>query len=354
MFEFIYNIIWFIFRTILFLFPPELAHNFTFLIIKYLFKIPFVKKIEKSRYTIKNKNLERSVFGLKFSNPVGLAAGFDKNAELINDWDAFGFSYVEIGTVTPKPQYGNKKPRLFRLKKDKALVNRMGFNNQGLNKVLYRLKKKKTNLIIGGNIGKNKVTPLDQSVEDYKICFNSLFDYVDYFVLNISSPNTPQLRELQKKDKLEYLISSIQLINNSKQKPKPILIKISPDLEYKYVDEILFLISKYKISGIVATNSTNSRDNLNTSIKKIKKIGPGGLTGLPIKNMSTNMIKYIYNKSSGSIPIIAVGGIMTASDAIEKLEAGASLIQLYSGFVYEGPLLIKKINKEILKQKSRL
>ena len=299
---------------------------------------------------ISNKKLERNVFGLNFSSPVGLAAGFDKNAKLINELDAFGFSFIEIGTVTPKAQYGNKKPRLFRLSKDKALINRMGFNNDGLGKIVYRLKNKKTNVIIGGNIGKNKITPLEKSVEDYEKCFNDLFKYVDYFVLNVSSPNTPQLRELQRKDKLEVLISSIQSINNAKTSPKPILVKISPDLDFADVDGVITLIKKYNIAGIVATNSTNKRDGLKTNVNKVKNIGLGGLTGFPIKDMSTNMIKYIYQKSSGSIPIIAVGGIMSPDDAIEKIEAGASLVQLYTGFIYEGPLLIKRINKAILKK----
>ncbi len=350
MFELLYNFFWVFIRSFLFLFPAEFSHNFTFFFIRSLFKIPFVKNIEKSRYCISNKKLERVLFGLKFSNPVGLAAGFDKNAKLINDLDAFGFSFIEIGTVTPKPQYGNPKPRLFRLKKDKALINRMGFNNDGLDKVVARLKKKNTNIIIGGNIGKNKITPLEKSVEDYEKCFNNLFEYVDYFVLNVSSPNTPQLRELQRKDKLEVLISSIQSINNSKPFPKPILIKISPDLDFSNVDEVITLVKKYNISGIVATNSTNKREGVKTAVNILENIGAGGLTGFPIKDISTSMIKYIYQKSSGSIPIIAVGGIMNAKDAIEKIEAGASLIQLYTGFVYEGPLLVKRINKAILEK----
>ncbi len=350
MFRLLYNFAWFFTRSFLFLFPPEFSHNFTFFMIRILFSIPFFKKIQKSRYCIVNKKIERNFFGLSFSNPVGLAAGFDKNAELINHLDAFGFSFIEIGTVTPKAQYGNKKPRLFRLKNDKALINRMGFNNDGVDKVISRLKKKKTKIIIGGNIGKNKITPLEESVEDYKKCFNALFKYVDYFVLNVSSPNTPQLRELQRKDKLEVLISSIQSINNAKSKPKPILIKISPDLDFSDLDEVIVLIKKYKISGVVATNSTNKREGLKTNSNKLKNIGLGGLTGYPIKDMSTRMIKYIYQKSSGSIPIIAVGGIMTPEDAIEKIEAGASLIQLYTGFVYKGPLLVKDINEAILKK----
>ncbi len=350
MFELCYKIVWFLVRSILFLFPPEFSHKFTFKFIKIIFNIPLVKSIEKSRYSIKSNKLERNVFGLKFSNPVGLAAGFDKNAELINEMDAFGFSFIEIGTVTPKPQFGNDKPRLFRLKKDKALINRMGFNNDGLEKIIKRLKNKKTNIIIGGNIGKNKITPIEDSVQDYKKSFNQLFKYVDYFVLNVSSPNTPKLRELQKKEKLEVLISSIQLINNSKTSPKPILIKISPDLSYSELDSIIELVKKYQIHGVVATNSTNNRDNLKTKENLVRKIGAGGLTGRPIKNMSTDVIKYIYKKSSGTIPIIGVGGINSVEDAIEKIDAGASLIQLYTGFVYEGPLLVKKINQEILKK----
>ena len=350
MFDFFYKIVWRLIRSILFLFPPEFSHKYTFKFIKFFFKLPLVKSIEKSRYIIKNNNLERNLFGLKFANPVGLAAGFDKNAELINEIDAFGFSFIEIGTVTPEPQFGNEKPRVFRLKKDEALINRLGFNNEGLEKIIKRLKNKKTNTIIGGNIGKNKNTPIEDSVQDYKKSFNQLFNYVDYFVLNVSSPNTPKLRELQKKEKLEVLISSIQSINNTKLLAKPILIKISPDLSYNELDSIIELVKKYKISGIVATNSTNKRENLKTKENLVRKIGAGGLTGRPIKNKSTDVIKYIHQKSLGTIPIIGVGGINSVEDAIEKIDAGASLIQLYTGFIYQGPLLVKKINQEILKR----
>jgi len=340
----------FFFRRILFLFPPEFAHHFSFFFLRIIFSIPFIKTVFKRKYLIDNQKLNKNLFGLNFSNPIGLAAGFDKDDKLYDHFDAFGFSFVEIGTVTPKPQEGNPKPRLFRVKKDRALINRMGFNNDGVEKICNRLKIKKSNIIVGGNIGKNKQTLFDQSVEDYKICFEYLFDYVDYFVLNISSPNTPKLRELQAKKELEKLIIEVQQLNSQKNIPKPILIKISPDLNNFQLDDVIALVKKYNISGIVATNSTNSREKLTIDEKKIKKIGPGGLTGEPIKSKSTYVIKYIYQKTSGKIPIIAVGGIMSIQDALDKIEAGASLLQLYTGFIYEGPILVKKINKAILKK----
>ena len=332
----------------MFLFPPEFAHKFSFVILRFLFFIPFVKFFLKKKYLVRNKNLSKKIFGLNFSNPVGLAAGFDKNAKLYDHCDAFGFSFVEIGTVTPRPQIGNPKPRLFRLRKDNALINRMGFNNDGVKKICARLRTKKTNVIIGGNIGKNKITPFEKSVQDYEICFEELFDYVDYFVLNVSSPNTPKLRELQGKKELEKLIIAVQKLNSRKINPKPILIKISPDLNNFQLDDVIDLVGMYNISGIVATNSTNTRDNLIITKEKINKIGAGGLTGKPINSMSTRTIKYIFTKSEGKIPIIAVGGIMSVEDALEKINAGASLIQLYTGFVYEGPALVRKINRAIL------
>jgi dihydroorotate dehydrogenase len=340
-------------RRILFFFPPEFSHNFSFFLFRLLFFIPGLKSVFKNFYLIKDKKLNKNLFGLNFPNPVGLAAGFDKNAKLYNHVDAFGFSFVEIGTVTPEPQQGNPKPRLFRIKKDNALINRMGFNNDGVKKICSRLKKSKSNIIIGGNIGKNKKTLFENSVEDYKICFEYLFDYVDYFVLNVSSPNTPKLRELQGKEKLEKLILEIQNLNSKKDTPKPILIKISPDLNNFQLDDVIALINKYNISGLVATNSTNNRDKLTIQESEIKDIGLGGLTGKPINSLSTRVIKYIHEKSSGSIPIIAVGGIMSVDDALAKIEAGASLIQLYTGFVYEGPALVKNINKAILKKTNQ-
>ena len=334
----------------MFLFPPEFSHNFSFFILNLIFSIPFVKTIFRKKYVIQDEKLSKNLFGLTFSNPVGLAAGFDKDAKLFDHFDVFGFSFVEIGTVTPKPQEGNPKPRLFRLKKDSALINRMGFNNTGVEKICNRLRRKKSNIIIGGNIGKNKNTPFNQSVEDYKICFEHLFDYVDYFVLNISSPNTPNLRKLQGKKELEKLITEVQALNSKKNNPKPVLIKISPDLNYFQLNDVISLVDKHNISGIVATNSTNSRDELSIEEREINKIGLGGLTGKPIASKSTEMIRYISKQSSGKIPIIAVGGIMSSDDALDKIEAGASLIQLYTGFVYEGPILVKKINKAILQK----
>ena len=298
-----------------------------------------------------NKRLEKEVFGLKFKNPVGLAAGFDKNAKWISELDHLGFGFIEIGTLTPKPQNGNEKPRLFRLKEDKALINRMGFNNEGVQIAVERLKKikaKKPYLIIGGNIGKNKVTPNQEATNDYLICFDALFDYVDYFVVNVSSPNTPNLRELQEKEPLTQLLQTLQNRNQQHSDPKPLLLKIAPDLTDSQLDDIIEIAKETKLAGIIATNTTISRENLKTQTQKVESIGNGGLSGKPLRNRSTEVIAYLHQKSNAAFPIIGVGGIHSAEDALEKLAAGASLVQLYTGFVYEGWELIGKINKEIL------
>ena len=294
--------------------------------------------------------MEREFFGLKFKNPVGLAAGFDKDAKLFDELAGFGFGFIEIGTVTPLPQDGNPKPRLFRLKKDNALINRMGFNNQGLEAVVSRLRRKKSDVIIGGNIGKNKLTTNDQAINDYEICFGKLFPYVDYFAVNVSSPNTPGLRDLQEKEPLTALLNRLQELNALKDRRKPILLKIAPDLTNNQLDDIISIVTDTKIDGIIATNTTTDRHTLKTDQNRLMSIGQGGLSGKPLKSRSTNIIKYIAEKSNKSFPIIAVGGIHSAEDAIEKINAGASLVQLYTGFVYEGPELIKKINKSILKR----
>ncbi len=299
----------------------------------------------------KSKLLKRELFGLTFENPVGLAAGFDKNAEVFGALAAFGFGFIEIGTVTPLAQAGNTKPRLFRLKKDKALINRMGFNNKGLKNAVKNLKKRNKKIIIGGNIGKNTNTPNDKANEDYFKCFNELFPYVDYFTVNVSCPNISDLHELQDKNSLLELLSGIQKINKSKQKPKPVLLKISPDLTFSQIDETLETIQKTKIDGIVAVNTTSKRYSLSYSEDKFEKIGNGGLSGKPLNDRSTAIIRYISEKTEGKLPIIGVGGIMNKYDALEKLNAGASLVQVYTGFIYEGPSLVKKINKLILKSK---
>lgn len=294
--------------------------------------------------------LEREVFGLKFKNPVGLGAGFDKNASSIHELENFGFGFIEIGTVTPLPQPGNDKPRMFRLPADNALINRMGFNNEGVEVAVHRLKKIKRNgLIIGGNIGKNKLTSNADAVNDYIKCFDALFDVVDYFVVNVSSPNTPGLRELQEKEPLKHILNSLQQRNNKEGISKPVLLKIAPDLTDAQLDDIIEIVNETKIAGIIATNTTLSREDL-ISEKSLKEQS-GGLSGKPLTQRSTEVIRYLSEKSNKSFPIIGVGGIHSPQDAIEKLNAGASLIQIYTGFIYEGPGLIKKINKEILRQK---
>ncbi len=302
----------------------------------------------------KSKQLKRNLFGLEFENPVGLAAGFDKNAEVFDIMQSFGFGFVEIGTVTPLSQPGNPKPRLFRLKKDKAIINRMGFNNKGLLCAVSKLKDKKSNIIIGGNIGKNTATPNDKANNDYFRCFNDLFPYVDYFTVNVSCPNISDLHELQDKDALLELLQGIQNLNFKKENPKPVLLKISPDLNFLQIDDTLEIIKQTKLDGIVAVNTTTLRTNLSYSEKEIKKIGNGGLSGLPLKERATEVIKYISEKTKGELPIIAVGGIMNENDAIEKIKAGATFVQIYSGFIYEGPSIVKKINKAILKEEAKV
>jgi dihydroorotate dehydrogenase len=338
-------------RPFLFLLDPEKVHHLSFTFIKLLSKIGF-SGLFRFLYLIDDDRLEREVFGIKFKNPVGLAAGFDKNAELYNELSNFGFGFIEIGTVTPKPQAGNPKKRLFRLKADQAIINRMGFNNLGVFEAVENLKKKH-NVIIGGNIGKNKITPNQLATKDYLICFDVLFDHVDYFVVNVSSPNTPGLRELQDKEPLTALLMELKRENHkysqSKQViEKPILLKIAPDLTNDQLLDIIQIVEDTRISGIIATNTTITRENLKSDYFLVEE--KGGLSGKPLANRSTEVIRFLSEKSNKAFPIIGVGGIHSAEDALEKLEAGADLIQLWTGFVYEGPALVKRINKAILDQ----
>lgn len=337
-------------KPIFFLFQPENIHHLVFKIIKIICKIPGVPLLIKNCYQVNDKRLQRNIFGLTFPSPVGLAAGFDKDAKLFDELGYYGFGFIEIGTVTPLAQPGNEKPRMFRLLKDDAIINRMGFNNEGADAAAIRLKKRKTTIIIGGNIGKNKITPNEEAVLDYEKCFESLFDYVDYFVVNVSSPNTPGLRELQDKKPLTKLLFRVKELNSKKKNPKPILLKISPDLTNEQLDDIIIIVKETKIDGIVATNTTISREHLLTPNPQLLTIGAGGLSGKPLSKRATEVIKYLSDKSAKAFPIIAVGGIHTPEDAIEKLNAGACLVQIYTGFVYEGPGIAKRINKEILKQ----
>jgi dihydroorotate dehydrogenase len=337
-------------RPILFLLPAETAHRLTFIVLK----MPGVHYLLKAIYHFSDRRLQRELFGLTFPNPIGLAAGFDKNAEAYRPLSAVGFGFIEIGTVTPLPQPGNPQPRLFRLKADQAIINRMGFNNEGIEAVVRRLRNRDKNIIIGGNIGKNKITPNELAVRDYLQCFEKLFEYVDYFVVNVSSPNTPDLRELQDKKPLLKLLSELQTANATKTNPKPILLKIAPDLSNAQLDDIIDIVRQTGIAGIIATNTTISRKNLKTPPEEIEKIGAGGLSGKPLKNRSTEVIRYLHQKSGGQIPIIGVGGIHSVADALEKLDAGASLIQLYTGFVYEGPVLIRQIKKALLQKSAEL
>ena len=335
-----------ILKPILFKLDPEFSHIITKKIIKLFFRIPFIKKSVKNNLSVKN---EKQLFGLKFKNKIGLAAGFDKDANFINEADTLGFGFIEVGTVTPKDQNGNPKKRLFRLEEDRALVNRFGFNNKGVNSTIKNLSKER-DIIVGGNIGKNKWTDLKNAKEDYKYCFQQLYNYVDYFAVNISSPNTEKLRELQKKEYLYDLLKSLVEINESKIKRKPILLKLSPDMTQKELDDILNIVLKLKIDGVIATNTTLFRGNLKSKNNNEK----GGLSGKPLSNKSTELISYIYDKTNGNLPIIGAGGIFTSKDAKEKLNAGASLLQIYTGLVYEGPTIVRNINKKLINEKNNL
>lgn len=334
-------------KPFLFLISPEKAHYFVFDALKKAFRIGLIQKVSQKYFTVKSKKLERTVFGINFPNPVGLAAGFDKDAKLFNELSSLGFGFIEIGTLTPKPQSGNEQPRLFRLPKDEALINRMGFNNEGVEAAVERLKNKNPGIIIGGNIGKNKITPNENAIDDYEYCFEKLHSVVDYFVVNVSSPNTPGLRELQDKGPLLKILNRLKEINSQKEKPKPILLKIAPDLTNEQLDDIVEIVNESKIDGVIATNTTISRENLKTENNLVSEIGAGGLSGIPVRKRSTEVIKYLADRSRNKWIIIGVGGIHSAKDAIEKLNAGASLVQVYTGFIYEGPELVKKINEAL-------
>ncbi len=336
-------------KPFLFRLDAEKAHHLVFGLIKVLFQIPGVRGMWYLR-SVRHRKLERELLGLRFKNPVGLAAGMDKNGRLINEWFYMGFGFVEIGTVTPKPQSGNPQPRLFRLPDDEALINRMGFNNDGAEKIAKRLRSKYTTLIVGGNIGKNKDTPNEQAGDDYQLCFEALYDYVDYFVVNVSSPNTPGLRELQEKEPLTRLLQSLNDLNATKPQRRPILLKIAPDLTDQQLDDIVEIVKETGIDGLIATNTTISRESLITPESEITAIGAGGLSGKPLRDRSTEVIRYLRKAAGPDLPIIGVGGIHSADDAIEKLKSGANLIQIYSGFVYEGPGLIEEINQRILNE----
>lgn len=337
-----------IIKPILFQKKPESAHHFTFSWIKRTFNLPLVKSLIKNQFGLEDSRLEREVFGLKFKNPIGLAAGFDKDAKLIDEMSMLGFGFIEIGTLTPKPQEGNPQPRLFRLAQDEALINRMGFNNGGVEDAVKRLKSRKSDVIIGGNIGKNKLTSNENAVDDYLVCLEALHPYVDYFVLNVSSPNTPNLRDLQEKEPLKRLLMAVKEANDKKDNPKPILLKIAPDLTNGQLDDIVEIVQETQIDGVIATNTTIDRSALQTDPSQVASMGAGGVSGKVLSARSTEVVRYLADRSGGSFPIIGVGGVFTAQDAIDKLEAGASLVQVYSGMIYEGPSMIKRIKKGLL------
>ncbi len=336
-----------IIRPFLFLFSPEGIHNSITGLLKALSFIPFSKALLRVFFMSGNKQTSVSLWGLDFENPVGVAAGFDKNAEVYDMLGAMGFGFVEIGAVTPRAQKGNPKPRLFRLPEDEALINRMGFNNKGVENAVRKLKKRAPGTIIGANIGKNTGTPNEKAEEDYFRVFHALFPYVDYFTVNVSCPNITDLHELQDKEALLSLLKGIQRINHEKEYPKPVLLKISPDLNWKQIDDTLEIVKQTRIDGIVAVNTTLSRSGLSYTKQELEAIGRGGLSGKPLRERATEIIRYIHQKTGGQLPIIAAGGIMSPQDALEKLEAGATLIQVFTGFVYRGPSFAKKINRAI-------
>jgi dihydroorotate dehydrogenase len=334
-------------KPLFFLLSPEKAHYLAMDLLQFAQRVPGMRSWMKKQFGVNDPKLRKELMGLSFENPVGLAAGFDKDARWIDALDALGFGFIEIGTLTPLPQPGNERPRLFRLPQDEALINRMGFNNQGVQAAVLRLKKRNSKLIIGGNIGKNKVTPNDQAVNDYMICFEALQDVVDYFVVNVSSPNTPGLRELQEKGPLLHILQTLQNRNLQRTKPRPILLKIAPDLTDSQLDDIVEITLQSGIAGVIATNTTIDRSQLTTDASTLEQIGAGGLSGKPLTSRATEVIRYLKTASKGAFPIIGVGGIHTGADAVEKMEAGADLVQVYTGFIYEGPAIASQLNKAI-------
>ncbi len=339
-----------IIRPLLFAIDPEKIHHLVFNLLSIKGHFPGFKGILSRIFEVKSPLLERKLFGITFKNPVGLAAGFDKDARLIDELAAFGFGFIEIGTLTPRPQAGNDKPRLFRLPEDQGLINRMGFNNEGVQAAVTRLKRRKSRVIVGGNIGKNKTTPNENALDDYAACFEALYPYVDYFVLNVSSPNTPNLRELQDKEPLRKLLQHVVALSRGKDRYKPVLLKIAPDLSESQLGDIVAILKETGTDGVIATNTTISRDGLVTSPERLQAIGQGGLSGKPLRSRSTAVVCYLREHLGPAFPVIAAGGIMSAEDAIEKIDAGADLVQIYTGFVYEGPALVKAINKTLLKR----
>ncbi len=343
-------------RRILFAFDPEKVHYFSMHMLRRLCRIGFTRKWLVRTFGPHHlpgaQNLPVTALGLTFPNPVGLGAGFDKNALYLTELEALGFGYVEIGTVTPLPQAGNDKPRLFRLPKDKALINRMGFNNDGVEEIAQRLKNWRAThngqIIVGGNIGKNKVTPNEEAWKDYERCFLTLHPYVDYFVVNVSSPNTPGLRELQEKPALRKILTHLQTLNSRQTRRRPLLLKIAPDLSPEQIDDVVDLAMEIQLDGLVCSNTTISREGLQTSQAEIKQIGAGGLSGQPLRQKATEVLFRIHSKTGGQIPVIASGGIFTGADAREKLQAGAQLVQVWTGFIYEGPGIVKRICKTLL------
>jgi dihydroorotate dehydrogenase len=343
-----------IIKPLFFLLAPETIHKLLIRFLKIAFAIPGVRSMIHRAYHISDPVLETEFLGMKFNNPVGLAAGFDKNAEVYREFQAFGFSFIEIGTVTPLGQPGNPKPRSFRIPEDSGLINRMGFNNHGAEQAALKLKAKRpAGLILGGNLGKNTATPNEEAVADYEAVFRAIYSGVDYFVVNVSCPNITDLHKLQDQDSLEAILGRILEIREEMEIKKPVLLKISPDLNHKQLDETLEIVEHLGIDGIVATNTTVSREGLHTSQEKVEAIGNGGMSGAPITERSLEVVRYITKKTGGKMPLVAVGGIMSARDALNMLDAGATLIQIYSGFIFEGPGLAKKINKAILKHRKQ-
>jgi dihydroorotate dehydrogenase len=338
-------------RLFLFLFPPESVHHFSMFILNRISAASPGRYVLRKAFSLNDISLQKSFAGLNFKNPIGLAAGFDKNAQYLQSLETLGFGFIEIGTVTPLPQSGNPKPRLFRLKKDVALINRMGFNNHGVDMVVQRLKKWKEkpassgNLLlrIGGNIGKNKNTPNENAWQDYYLCFEKLFPWVDYFVVNVSSPNTPGLRELQEKESLRKILTKLQEFNKKQPRQKPLLLKISPDLSLSQLDDVINLAIEINLDGLVVTNTTLSREGLLCTPEELEKIGNGGLSGHPLQIKSTEFVQYIAQKTNHQIPMIGSGGIFNIPDVKEKMEAGAGLIQVWTAFIYLGPGLVRKL-----------